>query len=393
MSQERMFSLVDLFSGAGGLTAGFCCELGAGYAPFVPTFTPVFAIDSNPDAGASYTCNFGDHVIVDSIQNIRLDRTRDGRFGFSNTRKDGSVIRTIPLPAGIDVVVGGPPCQGFSPLGRMNNWRKEDPRNSLWVYFMHVVRELLPSIFLLENVPEILTSRQGQAILDEAHQLGYFLAAPRVLDASAYGVPQKRRRAFILGSRIGPIELPPPTGVTITVREAFRELPGASGDPLHILRNPTETSLLRYRAIPEGGNRFDLMNNAPDITPKCWMNKPTGSTDVMGRLWWDRPAVTIRTEFFKPEKGRYLHPSEDRPITHREAAVLQTFPNSFVFMGSKIEIARQIGNAVPPVLAYHIASVIHRRLLAPMPEGPVNSTPDLAALHQMRQLTLGLNGD
>ena len=86
-------------------------------------------------------------------------------------------------------------------------------------------------------------------------------------------------------------------------------------------------SLERYRAIPEGGNRFDLARNRPDLLPRCWAEKPTGTADVMGRLWWDRPGVTIRTEFFKPEKGRYLHPVADRPITHSEAARLQTFPD------------------------------------------------------------------
>ena len=115
----------------------------------------------------------------------------------------------------------------------------------------------------------------------------------------------------------------------------------------------------RYKAIPTGGNRFDLMRNRPDITPACWLEKPTGTTDVMGRLWWDRPAATIRTEFFKPEKGRYLHPTAHRVITHREAARLQTFPDSYVFEGSKIEIARQIGNAVPPLLGKAIAEYLY----------------------------------
>jgi len=98
-----------------------------------------------------------------------------------------------------------------------------------------------------------------------------------------------------------------------------------------------------------------LQRNRPDITPPCWLNNPTGTTDVMGRMWWDRPASTIRTEFFKPDKGRYLHPEHDRPITHREAARLQSFRDTFIFEGGKIDIARQIGNAVPPVLAREVA--------------------------------------
>jgi DNA (cytosine-5)-methyltransferase 1 len=98
-----------------------------------------------------------------------------------------------------------------------------------------------------------------------------------------------------------------------------------------------------------------LQRLAPELTPPCWVRKKTGGTDLFGRLWWDRPSVTIRTEFFKPEKGRYLHPTEDRPITHREAARLQSFSDDFVFCGSKIQIARQIGNAVPPALGEAVA--------------------------------------
>ena len=111
-------------------------------------------------------------------------------------------------------------------------------------------------------------------------------------------------------------------------------------------------------AIKEGMNRFDLQKRALELTPACWIRKETGGTDLFGRLWWDRPAFTIRTEFFKPEKGRYLHPSKHRPITHREAARLQTFPDSFKFCGTKIEIARQIGNAVPPMLAAKVAECV-----------------------------------
>jgi DNA (cytosine-5)-methyltransferase 1 len=110
-------------------------------------------------------------------------------------------------------------------------------------------------------------------------------------------------------------------------------------------------------------NREDLLQLAPHLTPRCWVNKK-GGTDLFGRLWWDRPAVTIRTEFFKPEKGRYLHPEQHRPITHREAARFQSFPDDFQFEGTKIEIAKQIGNAVPPLLAASIANCIDCMLSA-----------------------------
>ena len=108
-------------------------------------------------------------------------------------------------------------------------------------------------------------------------------------------------------------------------------------------------------------NRVNLLRNAPELTPTCWLHK-TGGTDLFGRLWWDRPSVTIRTGFYKPEKGRYLHPVADRPITHREAARFQSFPDDFAFCGSKVEVARQIGNAVAPRLAYEVARTVLRHL-------------------------------
>src|SRR5262249_50073181 len=140
----------------------------------------------------------------------------------------------------------------------------------------------------------------------------------------------------------------------------FREYPTPLD--LHVSRTPTAVSVQRYKIIPPGGNRFDLQRLAPELTPPCWIKKTSGGTDLFGRLWWDRPAVTIRTEFFKPEKGRYLHPEQNRPITHREAARLQSFPDDFKFCGSKIEIAKQIGNAVPPLLAKNIAQMVLKLL-------------------------------
>jgi DNA (cytosine-5)-methyltransferase 1 len=137
---------------------------------------------------------------------------------------------------------------------------------------------------------------------------------------------------------------------------------------LHLGRRPNETSRMRYDCIPPGGGRFDLPD---ELLPNCWRNKATGTTDVMGRMEWDQPSLTIRTEFFKPEKGQYLHPQwvhddatnrVNRPITHQEAARLQTFPHDYLWCGSKIEIAKQIGNAVPPLLAQAVAGQVRSLL-------------------------------
>lgn len=355
--------LVDLFSGCGGMTLGFTEAYGH-------HFTPVWANDFNESAAATYNRNFGPHCVGGDIVEILATRAQD-----------------IPKA---DVVIGGPPCQGFSLL---NKKRTNDTRKELWNPFLQVVDLAGADIFVMENVPQLLGSFEHGEIIGAAEALGFKLAWTK-LCAADYGVPQTRWRAFVIGCRfMDPSSVFPPrrthynpaNGHTPellldksmhvpnpepwrTVRDATEDLSKPVGteirleEPpydLHFGRNPTPLSRKRYRAIPkEGMNRFDLQKRAPELTPGCWIRKKTGGTDLFGRLWWDRPAFTIRTEFFKPEKGRYLHPSQHRPITHREAARLQTFPDSFAFHGTKIEIARQIGNAVPPMLAARIADCV-----------------------------------
>ena len=218
----------------------------------------------------------------------------------------------------------------------------------------------------MENVPPLLKSAEYQEICREAQKLGYEVEG-NILNTAFYGTPQLRKRAFVFGSRIGTPVFPPrthrdPKEIPTfenqnlpswkTVRDAISDLPPSpNGINWHIGRNPTELSLRRYSCIPPGGNRWDLPLK---IMPDCWKRKTKGGTDLFGRLWWERPSVTIRTEFYKPEKGRYLHPIEDRPITHREAARLQGFNDNFKFIGKKIEVGIQIGNAVPPPLAFQI---------------------------------------
>lgn len=324
-------------------------------------FLPVWANDFNADAVKTYIANFGPHCEFGDLLEILA-------------KKD-----EIPEA---DVVVGGPPCQGFSLL---NKGREGDTRRQLWRPFLEVVRHSRARLFVMENVPQILGSDEYQQILAAAKADGFKVVASK-LYAADYGVPQNRIRAVIIGVRgidpkqyfpPKPTHRKPPSAPELiqseprclwrTVRDAIEDLPFPVGteiqmvDPpldLHFGRTPTAMSIARYKAIPEQGmNREDLLRNAPELTPNCWLNKK-GGTDLFGRLWWDRPAFTIRTEFFKPEKGRYLHPEQNRPLTHREAARLQGFPDSFKFCGSKIEIARQIGNAVPPPLANAIAKAV-----------------------------------
>ena len=342
---------IDLFAGAGGLSLGF--DL-ANIDLDNLRYESVLAIENDPAAALTYKTNFGVSVF------------------------DGDIEAFDPITyPDAELIVGGPPCQGFSPLGRDRDHGSRVRLNSLWAHYLAAVEHVEPIAFVIENVPEFqkstefseLRRRMSSHRLLKEYRCGY-----GVLNAADYGVPQRRRRGIFVAVRNREVSWPPPPShgdgakgreSAQTVRDAIGDLPPepTADEPvmrdgfqdLHIRRNPRPASLERYRVIPEGGNRFDLQRERPDLTPACWANKPTGTTDVMGRLWWDRPSFTIRTEFYKPEKGRYLHPSEDRPITHREAARLQSFPDSFVFEGTKIEVARQIGNAVPPLLGKAIA--------------------------------------
>lgn len=349
------FKIIDLFSGAGGMTLGFTD------ARYCGEFESVWAVDIDRAATATFKANFGDHAICDDLD--------------SYLSKGGKVPQA-------DVVIGGPPCQGFSLL---NKRREGDARRQLWQPFLDVVEKSLARAFVIENVATLISSPEHEEICARANSMG-FQVRSSVLQAADYGAPQARKRTVIIGWKNGGVgeptfpplasHAPPGSSKNLpswrTVRDAIGDLPEPVGvEPraiaspldLHFGRNPTAKSLARYRAVPPGGNRFDLLRNAPEITPDCWKRKTSGGTDLFGRLWWDRPSVTIRTEFFKPEKGRYLHPDQDRPITHREAARLMGFPDDFQFIGSKTEIARQIGNAVPPRLAGAVAATVRELLM------------------------------
>jgi len=335
LEKVDMYSITDLYCGAGGMALGF--EMAG--------FRSNGAWDQDPDSVATFNAN-------------RL----------SSPAIATNIRSPIGDPLGIQsiVVIGGPPCQGFSTLGSMNGIFKTDHRRSHVVTFISHVIQARPVVFVMENVPQLFNGDEWAAV--EYMCIGEYRLRYGILDAYDFGVPQRRKRAVIIGSRREPIELPEATGIHKTVEDAWDNLPDNETDPLTFHRNITAKSYERYAAIPYGGNRFDLQKNRPDITPDCWLNKPTGTIDVMGRMLWEKPAPTIRTEFHKPEKGRYLHPVEDRPITHREAARLQTFPDSYKFCGKLTSVAHQIGNAVPPLLAYHIAKQVEAHLDRTYPE-------------------------
>ena len=334
---EGRLTAIDLFAGCGGFSVGL----------HKAGFRTLLAVEWDSSCCDTFAKNISPRILNCAIQEVEA------------------------FPA-CDLLAGGPPCQGFSNLGeRVPN----DPRKQLWRHFLRAVKEAHPAIFVMENVPPLLKSGEYEEIVREAQALGYVVEG-RVLNSADYGAPQVRKRAFVIGSRIGDPVFPKPTHCEPnkpatfetrelppwrTVRDAIADLPPVPNEMnWHIGRNPTELSHKRYRCIPPGGNRWNL---PLELMPDCWKRKTKGGTDLFGRLWWDRPSVTIRTEFYKPEKGRYLHPEEHRPITHREAARLQGFEDKFVFLGKRIEVGIQIGNAVPPPLAYQVGLAAKKEIM------------------------------
>ena len=354
---ESSISVLDLFAGAGGLTEGF--------NQASSRFRTVRAVESDPSAAATFASNHDGLVFAGQIQRwLKEDVVPD-----------------------VDVVVGGPPCQGFSTLGKQD---EEDDRNTLWKHYAEVVKLAKPKYFVVENVAAFMKSPQLAAFrrrTDGRGGLRDYSFEARILNSADFGAPQVRRRAVLIGHHrdlaspgFPEITHPRADGWS-TVKDALGGLaervvetdlpistttfegkifPGVfHGYELHLSRHYEPRSLERFRSIPRLGNRFDIPDH---LLSPCWRRHTSGSGDVMGRLDWDRPSVTIRTEFFKPEKGRYLHPTEHRALTHLEASRLQGFSDDYQWIGTKTSIARQIGNAVPIALAAALGGLVADRI-------------------------------
>lgn len=355
----QQLRLIDLFAGCGGLTSGFMAAGG---------FRPVAAVENDFAAAATYAANFGEqHIHFGGIE-------------------DWGTAGDIPQA---DVVVGGPPCQGFSNLGHR---RSDDARNLLWSWYVDVLVTARPQAFLLENVDQFRRSSQLRDLIRETEpggRLQDYDIDHRIVRATDHGAAQLRKRTIVIGTLRdhSPILVPTAArainewktvktqldGVAAWIDPDHQELPDRSttafGRPvagvfqspeLHLTRKYSALSKARLRCIPPGGNRLDLPDN---LKAACWLGHDKGSLDVMGRMHWDKPSVTIRTEFWKPEKGRYLHPEQHRAISHFEAARLQGFSDDYRWCGTKIQIGRQIGNAVPVELATSLAVHIRKGLL------------------------------
>lgn len=336
-------SAIDLFSGAGGLSHGL---IQAG-------FDVKAAVDNDPIATRTYAACVGSHITTASIEEISA--------------------RDLLASAGLGVgectlLAGGPPCQGFS-LQRRGE--REDPRNEMVLQFVRMIEEIRPRFFLMENVGALF-SKHGTPFLRElslrASRLGYVIHTS-VLDAADFGVPQIRRRAFLVGERASDLKhhflFPAPiVGPKRTVRDAIGDLPSPPSDGSNHPRvanhyreaKLSPINLERIRHVPPGGGRDHL---PAKLQLRCHVDNPSHRhKDVYGRLAWDKPSVTLTARFDSFTRGRFAHPKEHRSLTIREGARIQTFPDTFVFAGNREDGARQVGNAVPPLLAQWLGRAI-----------------------------------
>jgi DNA (cytosine-5)-methyltransferase 1 len=327
---------VDLFSGCGGLTTGL---KRAGFAV-------IGAVDNDQTSVTTYKANHPE---------VRVWRRNITGLSAPYLR------RKLGLRLGqLDVLAGCPPCQAFSALRTLNGGlvvRHKD--KDLLFQFLRFAKALRPKIIMVENVPGLAADRRIVEFCATLARLGYE-SEYRVLDAAKYRVPQRRRRMILVASRKRSVRFARGSSIRVTVRDTIAGLPdpGDTGDSIHDFpEKRTEAMRDRITKTPHnGGSRSDL----PDELRLGCHDRCNGFKDVYGRMSWDDVAPTITTGCFNPSKGRFLHPTHDRAITLREAALLQGFPKRYKFPknAGKCAVAMMIGNALPPpFIAAHARSL------------------------------------
>ena len=333
---SQSLAAIDLFSGCGGLTAGL----------IMADFRVLAAVEISAPAVTTYRANHPETTIW---------------HGDIRDLRPTALMQTLGLESEeLDLLAGCPPCQGFSILRTRNgSLRIEDSRNNLIHEFLRLTEAFLPRAVMLENVPGLARDERFVAFCQRMEGLGY-VGSHRILDAADYGVPQRRHRLIYIAGLGQPIPFARREHKRRVVRDAIFGLPpaGSSGDPPHDIPERRSSRIMEViRAIPrDGGSRSDLPT---DLQLACH-RRCNGFSDVYGRLSWNKVAPTLTTGCFNPSKGRFLHPTADRAITMREAALLQGFPPSYLFDASlgKEALAALIGNALPPpFVAAHSRSV------------------------------------
>lgn len=344
------FNVLDLFAGAGGFSAGL---------DKIKNMKTVVAVDFDKYATETFQKNFKDAYVITG--DLTDQKIKDEIIKVSKDRK-------------VNMIVGGPPCQGFSLKGK--NLGFDDPRNFLFLEYYALVKAIKPEVFVIENVKNILNSENGyfkNQIIEKFSSLGYIINYG-VLNAKNFGVPESRERAIIIGSLTRSIDLPVGGKKPVTVRDAISDLAYLeSGEGVfecdyknapesayqkklrgkklynHTATNHSKVALEKLAMIPPEGDKSSL--------PKELHGKQKFAT-TWSRLQWDTYSPTIDTRFDTPSNGRNSHPFLNRSITPREAARIQSFDDDFIFYGPKSSVCKQIGNAVPPLLGKAIGDAV-----------------------------------
>lgn len=328
------YTYIDLFCGAGGLSLGFD-EAG---------FKNIFSVEFNSEFAKTYRRNFPHHkLLVEDIRNV-----------------SNETIKELTKNIDVDIVIGGPPCQGFSIAGNIGRTFIDDERNGLFNEFVRFVNEIKPKVFIMENVATMATHLKGETIKTivkafECSGIGYNVEW-EVLNAVNYGIAQERRRIVIVGIRADlnvNFKYPQKSENFRTIKDVIENLPrlksGEKSDiPNHNAMMHTAQMLEKMSYVKDGGNRFDIPSH---LRPK--------SGDARKYIRYDsaKPSVCVTGDMRK-----IFHYNQNRALTCRELARIQSFPDDFIFEGSSIGIQQQIGNAVPPKLAYLLARQVKEAL-------------------------------
>jgi DNA (cytosine-5)-methyltransferase 1 len=307
--------MIDLFSGAGGLSAGFKSK----------GFKPLLAVELSADAVESYNRNIAPVAVRASVDSV--------------------------APQKCELLLAGPPCQGFSTLGLRD---PQDERNSMCLRIPNWAQHSGASVVVVENVPPFLESVQWRRMVRKLEAQGYEYLT-WVLDAADYGAPQRRERAFTIASKIGLPDMPKKKR-TVTVDDVFRRAKRC--DPMNTWPSPSPLAMQRFRLIPAGGDWRDVYRRHPDRCPPSWTKLGVHATDVWGRMKLGAPSNTLKSRFQNPSLGRYIHPEDDRVISLREGARIQGMPDDWLLFGTRTSVTRQIGNGVPVPLARAIGASV-----------------------------------
>ena len=338
-SDQTRLTAVDLFSGCGGLSLGL---RRAG-------FNVICAVERDQLASSTYRMNHPSTALI----------AADIRDLSAEDIRSHSQLSDQP----IGLLAACPPCQGFSRLRTCNGKHQiNDPQNDLFLSIAPFIKDLRPLAVMLENVPRVVHDERMSTVIRTIEHLGYTVSYD-IFDAQDYGVPQRRKRMVLSATLDGVVSAPSPLRSHRTVRHSIGRLhiPGTGNDPMHDYSARHTTEVIKFiNEVPkDGGSR----NDAKSRQLECHRNSD-GFKDVYGRMRWDSIAPTITGGCINPSKGRFLNPEQNRAITLREAASLQTFPKNYRFDLSRgrYAVAEMIGNAFPPRFAEHHARAIFERL-------------------------------